>query len=91
MIEQYRARPVEVEAVTWTGENLDEVAAFLGDAYAGVRRNEHRVQMLLLRTPDNPVTPVHIPPGWKVVRGQGGPVAWAPGAFAESFEQTAPL
>lgn len=27
---RYRKKPVEVEAIQWTGENLNEVASFLG-------------------------------------------------------------
>ena len=29
---RYRKRPVEVEAVQWTGDNYEEVEAFLGDS-----------------------------------------------------------
>ena len=32
MTTTFRKRPVEVEAVQWTGENLAEVTAFTGDA-----------------------------------------------------------
>jgi hypothetical protein len=28
---RYRQRPVEVEAIQWTGENPDEIRVFLGD------------------------------------------------------------
>jgi hypothetical protein len=30
---KYRKRPVEIEAVQWTGKNLEECKAFLGDSY----------------------------------------------------------
>jgi hypothetical protein len=30
---QFRKKPVVVEAVLWTGENEEEMLAFLGDAY----------------------------------------------------------
>jgi hypothetical protein len=29
----YRKRPVTVEAIEWTGDNTQEMAAFAGDAY----------------------------------------------------------
>lgn len=32
---RYRKRPVTVDAVRWTGANMDEVAAFAGDAWPG--------------------------------------------------------
>jgi hypothetical protein len=31
----FRKRPVVVSAIQWTGENLDELRAFLGDAWIG--------------------------------------------------------
>lgn len=36
---RFRKRPVEVAAIQWTGENLDEVRAFLGDAWIGQYAN----------------------------------------------------
>lgn len=30
---RYRLKPNDVRAIEWTGENLDEVIEFLGDAY----------------------------------------------------------
>jgi hypothetical protein len=30
---RFRKRPVEVEAVQWTGDNADEIERFAGDAY----------------------------------------------------------
>lgn len=32
MIGKYRKKPVEIEAVQWTGDNLKEVVDFMGDA-----------------------------------------------------------
>lgn len=89
MSTRYRTRPAEVDVATWTGENLDEISEFLGSAYAGVRRDPQRVQMLLLATADNPVTPVPVRPGWKVVRIDGAVTAWAPETFAAIFEPVA--
>lgn len=33
MIKKYRAKPVEIEAVEWTGDNLEEVTHFVGSNY----------------------------------------------------------
>lgn len=33
MADRYRKRPVEVEAVRWTGDNADELDAFAGDRF----------------------------------------------------------
>ncbi len=27
---RYRKKPIEIEAVQWTGDNLDEIARFIG-------------------------------------------------------------
>lgn len=35
-VQQFRKRPVVVSAIQWTGENLEDVKAFLGDAWIGV-------------------------------------------------------
>lgn len=36
---RYRKRPVVIDAVEWTGANLDEVKAFAGDAVEYVPRH----------------------------------------------------
>ena len=33
---KYRKKPVEIEAIQWTGVNLDEVKKFLGDDFLGL-------------------------------------------------------
>lgn len=37
MIKTYVKRPVEVQAVQWTGENVDEIEGFVGDYCSMVR------------------------------------------------------
>lgn len=32
---KYRKKPVEVEAIKYDGDNINEVAAFVGDQFAG--------------------------------------------------------
>ena len=42
---KYRKKPVEIEAIRWTGDNLTEVFAFCPKAYY-----EHMSQMLVVKT-----------------------------------------
>lgn len=39
MIKKYRKKPVEIEAVQWTGKNDTEVEDFIGDYLAGYGDN----------------------------------------------------
>jgi len=36
-VKRYRKKPVEIEALQWTGDNLQECIDFLGDSYGGHR------------------------------------------------------
>lgn len=38
---KYRKKPVEVDAIQWTGNNLEEAIEFLGDDYAGRSAERH--------------------------------------------------
>ena len=31
MVKKYRTKPCEIEAIQWTGENLDNVMSYVGD------------------------------------------------------------
>lgn len=84
---RYRTRDVEVDVMTWEGDNLDEALDFLGSAFFGVRSNEKRVQILLIDTPGNPAAPTELRPGGKLVRVEGAVSAWSPEAFAALFER----
>ena len=42
---KYRRKPVEIEAIRWTGDNLIEVLAFCPKAHY-----EHMSQMLVIKT-----------------------------------------
>lgn len=33
MIKKYRKKPIEIQAIQWTGGNLDEVRDFIGDSF----------------------------------------------------------
>jgi hypothetical protein len=36
----YRKKPIEIQAIQWTGDNLLEVAGFLGSDFAGVEHGD---------------------------------------------------
>lgn len=38
---RYRKKPVEVDAIQWTGDNVQEVLEFLGDDYIGHTAERH--------------------------------------------------
>ena len=40
MIKKYKKKPVIIEAVQWTGENLSEIDNFVGRTLFGVRVEE---------------------------------------------------
>jgi hypothetical protein len=35
---KYRKKPVEIEAIQWTGRNLDEISFFVGEALLPIER-----------------------------------------------------
>lgn len=41
MIHRYRKKPVEIVAIQWTGGNLDECQAFLGESFGGYMAERH--------------------------------------------------
>lgn len=85
---RYWTRPdIEVDVKTWTGDNLDEVAEFLGAAFCGARTTEKRVPLLQIM--HAPATPVEVPPGSKLVRIDGTLTVWEPAAFAALFVKVA--
>ena len=59
MIKKYRKKPVEIEAVQWTGKNDTEVEDFIGDYLAGYgdnlvyykpRLNQYLSKLMYIRT-----------------------------------------
>lgn len=85
---RYRKKPVEIDAVTWTGTNLAEVQQFLGEDFAGLKWSpQHNADLLLIRTLENPENPFEAPPEWKILQGvQGEHYACEPGIFAATYE-----
>lgn len=80
-VRQFRKRPVVVQAIQWTGENLAEAVAFLGADFAGTRGD-----VLLIRTLENPDSPFQARPGWWLVQGVAGEHhAVEPRIFARTY------
>lgn len=85
---KYRKLPVEIEAITWTGDNVDEAKTFLGHDFAGTKPVVDGVY-LLIHTLENPENPFHAPPGWMVIEGvKGEHYACAPDIFDATYEPT---
>lgn len=84
---RYRKRPVEVEALEWTGSNIAEVQAFLGADFMGFWADVSGPVVLLIRTLENPANLFEAPPGWWVIRGiRGEHYACAPDIFDRTYE-----
>lgn len=80
---RYRKKPVEIEAVRWTGENVDEVKAFLA--------GHDTVGQVAARLPIAVWNPgryrVDVPVGHWIVRNSvGGLSSCSPAVFAETYE-----
>jgi hypothetical protein len=85
-VTRYRKRPVEVEAIQWTGKNTDEVAAFLGADLLGQERSMDGP--LIVRTQNGPVT---VTRGEWLIRGvQGEHYPCRPDVFEATYEIAAP-
>ncbi|MDR1946424.1 MAG: PGDYG domain-containing protein [Desulfovibrio sp.] len=54
MVRTYRKKPVEVEAVQWTGENIDEISAFCGASFLGAQGGQGRGTTLSIGTLEGP-------------------------------------
>jgi hypothetical protein len=49
-VKRYRTKPCEIEAIQWTGKNLEEIAKFVGDALEPIERRPD--YDLKIRTPE---------------------------------------
>lgn len=78
---RFRKKPVEVEAVQFTGDNADEIGRFAGLA-AGVFGRDHHLQ---IKTLEGNMT---VSPGDWVIRGVKGEFyPCKPDIFAETYEE----
>lgn len=49
---KYRKKPIEIEAIQWTGDNLEQCKNFLGDSFLGQRaeRRPGGANVILVKT-----------------------------------------
>lgn len=84
MIRRYRKRPVEVDALLFDGENLDEVRDWLGDAYLGVATMSSGPKRIRIVTYEGVITASR---GDWIIKGvEGEFYPCKPGIFAETYE-----
>lgn len=57
---KYRKKPVVIEAVQWTGDNLDEVRKFLGGDFLGVESDTGQLGVGTLEDGFGGMTAAHI-------------------------------
>jgi hypothetical protein len=69
---KYRKKPVVIEAVQWTGENLDEVKDFLGKDFVGIAPDLGGEEAVLVRTLEGHSGFDQAPQGWWIIRGVKG-------------------
>jgi hypothetical protein len=83
----YRKRPVEIQAVQWTGSNLDEIAALAGDEWIkSVAPNPPGDDLIV----DTLEGEMRCRPGWWLIRGLRGEFyPCEPEIFAASYELVA--
>jgi hypothetical protein len=83
----YRKRPVEIQAVQWTGSNHTEVAELAGDAWVrDVAPNPPGDDLIV----DTLEGEMRCRPGWWLIRGLRGELyPCEPEIFAASYELVA--
>lgn len=68
---RYRSRPQEIEAIQWTGHNLDEVRRFAGNVVRVEYGGDGVWWLKLLAGKDGAQDWVHLPVGHRIVRQPG--------------------
>lgn len=77
---RFRKKPVEIDAVRWTGSNLDDIAAFIGKASNIYRKNNN----LSIRTLEGTML---CNPGDYLIKGVKGEFyPCKPDIFRETYE-----
>lgn len=77
---KYRKKPVEVEAIRWTGDNLKEVFAFCSKAYY-----EQMSQMLVVKTLEGKM---YVNEGDYIIKGVEGQIyPCKPSVFRATYEE----
>lgn len=77
----YRKKPVVIQAIQWTGGNLDEVMRFLGASYAGCEPIAGTISILTLEGK------MQAPEGHYLICGvKGEHYSCEPSIFAATYE-----
>lgn len=85
---RYRKKPVEIDAVQWTGDNTGEIAAMFADGLKGVSPIGRTGEKLVIRTLEGTMTASR---GDWVIRGvRGEPYPCRDDIFRETYEPAAP-
>lgn len=77
---RYRKKPVEVSAVKWTGDNLNDIADLIGNASNVYRKNNN----LSIRTLEGTMT--CSPGDWLIKGVKGEFYPCKPDIFTETYE-----
>jgi len=82
---KYRKKPVEIEAVQWNGENVQEIRNFLKDNYSFSRENSNEPYELIIHTLEGNMT---ASPGDFIIKGvQGEFYPCKPDIFLQTYEK----
>ena len=80
-VQRFRKKPVEIEAIQWTGGNADEIELFVGDSYETWLPTTEQIE---IRTLEGPITASR---GDWVIKGvQGEFYPCKPDIFAATYE-----
>lgn len=78
---RYRKRPVTVEAIQWTGQNLKQVVTFLDADFSSYLNVD---EVIRIRTLEGVMD---CPTGWWVIRGVAGEhYSCRPDVFDQTYE-----
>lgn len=85
MIKTYVKRPVEIQAVQWTGENRDEIKEFAGEKIMFMRWRETQQPGLIIKTLEGDH---HASIGDYIIRGVKGEFyPCKPDVFEETYKE----
>jgi hypothetical protein len=83
-VARYRKRPVEVEAVCWTGDNMGEVAAMFSEGLQAIQPIGRSGERLTIRTLEGTMTAQR---GDWIIKGvQGEAYPCKPDIFDATYE-----
>lgn len=81
---KFRKKPVVVEAVRWTGDNLHEVLDFISTRAARWVQSSHQGPLIIIRTLEGEMAA--LPGDWIICGIKGEYYPCKPGIFAETYD-----